>query len=599
VAPDTGTRILPGAFALHATIRDSLGFLLTRRPIVWTVSDTALLDIGPDTGTDVVVTGKGPGVVRVVASSEGKTDTATFRFVHPSIASLTIIPDTGSFVIPDQPTFNLQALVRDSAGDTLTDRVVTWSVSDSTIASLDVTAGPGINLTGRKAGLVTVAASSAGKVDTARVRVIRPSVSRVQVTPDTVTIVVPAAATLNGVAFDSVGHQLLGRPVRWALLDTAVAAISDSNGDHIDVSGKVGGTARLTASAEGVTDTAIVHVVRPSVARVVFAAPVDTSPVLLRTARPISFQVQDSNGTVLTDRTVAFASSDTNVVRLYALSSNGFLPTLRVTGVGLGTATVSATSETKAADWHAATYSVHYDTVVAAVDESCALTDVGTVYCWRAQGYPHPIANTAGILTITADGHHACGLDAAGTARCWGDNSDGQLGISVSPSHDTAQVVAGGHQFLQIDAGASHTCAVSTSHDAWCWGLNSSGQLGANDLNALEVQPIAVAGGVSFAAVSSGGMHSCGLTSGGAAYCWGSNGFGQLGVDSAGVVSHPIAVTGGHTFTAISAGYTHSCALTAAGAAYCWGDNGAGELGTGGRWSDVHLHRGGLHLHLW
>ena len=36
-------------------------------------------------------------------------------------------------------------------------------------------------------------------------------------------------------------------------------------------------------------------------------------------------------------------------------------------------------------------------------------------------------------------------------------------------------------------------------------------------------------GGVSFAAVRVGGEHTCGVTAGGAAYCWGYNGYGELG----------------------------------------------------------------------
>jgi len=87
-------------------------------------------------------------------------------------------------------------------------------------------------------------------------------------------------------------------------------------------------------------------------------------------------------------------------------------------------------------------------------------------------------------------------------------------------------------------------------------------------------------GGVTWVSIAAGNDHTCGLTSGGAAYCWGLNGDGQLGDNTTTQRLTPVAVQqGGVTFASITGGADHTCGLTSGGAAYCWGDNSNGRLG--------------------
>src|SRR5437773_11781124 len=74
-------------------------------------------------------------------------------------------------------------------------------------------------------------------------------------------------------------------------------------------------------------------------------------------------------------------------------------------------------------------------------------------------------------------------------------------------------------------------------------------------------------------AIAAGQWHTCGLTTDGAAYCWGRGASGQLGNGSTTDSPNPVAVSGGLTFSALTTGNDHTCGLTTSGAAYCWGSN--------------------------
>jgi alpha-tubulin suppressor-like RCC1 family protein len=226
---------------------------------------------------------------------------------------------------------------------------------------------------------------------------------------------------------------------------------------------------------------------------------------------------------------------------------------------------------------------------------SCGLTATGQAYCWGGLlRVPGPVPGGQAFVRISTgggsgpDGLHTCALTAAGAAFCWGRNDYGQLGIGTQTAVETPTAVAGGLTFTDIYAGDRHTCALTAAHQAYCWGLNGfpssedGGQLGDGTRTSRSV-PTAVSGGLAFDSLSLGAQFTCGL-SGGAAYCWGENDYGNLGNGGQGTGMSalvPTAVAGGLTFASITAGNVHACALTPTGAAYCWGKNWGDALGTG------------------
>jgi alpha-tubulin suppressor-like RCC1 family protein len=131
--------------------------------------------------------------------------------------------------------------------------------------------------------------------------------------------------------------------------------------------------------------------------------------------------------------------------------------------------------------------------------------------------------------------------------------------------------------FATVSAGYGHTCGVTPSGAAYCWGDNQYGQLG-DGTTTDRTSPVAVVRGLTFASLSVGSYHTCGVTPVGKAYCWGAGFWGQLGDGTTTDRTRPEAVVGGLTFASLSAGSGHTCGVTSAGA-YCWGDNEYGALG--------------------
>lgn len=237
-----------------------------------------------------------------------------------------------------------------------------------------------------------------------------------------------------------------------------------------------------------------------------------------------------------------------------------------------------------------------YTEIEAGATHTCALAATGTTYCWGDGGSGQlgngallssgsPVAVSGGPYHgIAAASQHTCALNGAGDGYCWGANISGSLGTATPESRSVPGLVVGGFTFDRIHGGSSHSCALRASNGAaYCWGGNWNGMIGTGSTTPLEIyQPVAVTGGRAYTRMSVGFNHTCALTSGGAAYCWGENFNGQLGNGSTGTISAtPVLVQGGVEFSEISAGDSHTCALTSAGDAYCWGNNASGQLGDG------------------
>ena len=232
--------------------------------------------------------------------------------------------------------------------------------------------------------------------------------------------------------------------------------------------------------------------------------------------------------------------------------------------------------------------------IVTGMIHSCALVG-GGVKCWGANGFgqlgdgsdtqrlaPVQVSGLAsGVQAIAAGGEHTCALTTGGGVKCWGANDYGQLGNnSTNTQHAPVNVSGLASGVVAISAGRFHTCAVTSGGGAKCWGANENGELGDGTQSERHV-PVDVSGLASgVASIAAGQGHTCARTSGGGVKCWGSNSWGQLGDGSGSDRLTPVDVSGlASGATSIGVGSDHSCAVASAGRVLCWGSNQYGQLG--------------------
>lgn len=223
---------------------------------------------------------------------------------------------------------------------------------------------------------------------------------------------------------------------------------------------------------------------------------------------------------------------------------------------------------------------------------TCALLKDGCVKCWgdNSDGqlgdgtrYQRStvvdVAALAGVTAVAAGGLHTCALTSAGGVKCWGEGWDGQLGrgwCGAASSASPVDVVGLPDDVVAITAGFLHTCALTGSGRVKCWGQNLVGQLGdGTRVGACGPRDVAgLTGGV--IAVAAGGYHTCAVMSAGGLKCWGENEWGQLGDGTTTDRYTPTDVWGlDAPIAAIAAGFHSTCALTTAGAVKCWGYGGS------------------------
>jgi alpha-tubulin suppressor-like RCC1 family protein len=246
---------------------------------------------------------------------------------------------------------------------------------------------------------------------------------------------------------------------------------------------------------------------------------------------------------------------------------------------------------------------------------TCAEFDDGAISCWGS--------NSAGQLGIDSDEgsywspvflssstwvgksisrfslgeDHACGVDGAVVASCWGYNGYGQAGPIRGDLYPLVPFpfdfgLFTTNEISEIASRGGQTCVLTTSGSVACWGRNLFGMLGDGTTIGQRTTPFAFVAGVladrRVTQISVGGYNACAVVDDGRVACWGWRQGGLLGdgktKGSVGVPRQFVQYDGVDLqVKQISIGVSHTCAVRLDNQVVCWGRNDFGALGTGDR----------------
>ncbi|XP_059803316.1 probable E3 ubiquitin-protein ligase HERC4 isoform X1 [Hypanus sabinus] len=219
---------------------------------------------------------------------------------------------------------------------------------------------------------------------------------------------------------------------------------------------------------------------------------------------------------------------------------------------------------------------------------TCGCNDQGQLGHEKGRKRPEQVValDAQNITAVSCGEMHTLALNDNGQVFAWGLAKDGQLGLVTTeefvrvPRTLKALVEV---QIVQVACGYHHSLALSKGSQVFSWGQNKNGQLGlGRDIgNQPSPQPVRSLNGVPFVQLAAGGAHSFALSVSGAIFGWGSNRFGQLGLNDETDRYVPARLKSLRTqkIVYICCGEDHTAALTKEGGVFTFGAGGYGQLG--------------------
>jgi trimeric autotransporter adhesin len=325
VSPPTTDLTIGQTANLAAVAKDSRGNVLLNRAPSWASGAPTVATVS----TSGVVTAVGAGSAVIFATIEGRTGSAVVNVRQVPVTSVTVAPASSNIAVG--AALQLVPTVR-SGATVLTDRVVGWTSTNETIAVVSSTG----RVTGLKAGVVTITATSEGVSGTAFVAV---GISSVVVSPNPTSVVAGQTRQLTAVARDAANATVTGVPFVWSSANTTTATV-DGNGL---VTGRVAGVVSISAAVGTVSGSSSVTVT-PAPVNTVEVTPAAPNVIGGQTVQ-LTATLKDAAGNVLTGRSTTWLSN--NITFAPVNPTTGLVTTSSSVLAKGAKVTITATSEGK------------------------------------------------------------------------------------------------------------------------------------------------------------------------------------------------------------------------------------------------------------
>ena len=226
---------------------------------------------------------------------------------------------------------------------------------------------------------------------------------------------------------------------------------------------------------------------------------------------------------------------------------------------------------------------------------TCGVTAGSDAFCWGYNGdgelgdgsldnrlVPTRVQG-GGFEEIGASEFNTCGLS-GGRAYCWGKPLGSGSPYTPKPEDSMPHQIGGSYPSLQASPSAMAGLRAEPAGAAYCWGDNAYGRLGDGPAELFSAEsPVAVVGGHTFGESPPVSGTSAAWRGGGRCSAGDTDNFGPLGQGTSDLNDHP---TPGRSSAATSSGpgrvgAGHSCGIDSGGFAWCWGFNAQGQLGVG------------------